>query len=103
MFRKLAGCLSCNHFQVAERSLYLWNNQRFLALLNQHIDELMPILFTPMYTRSLKHWNRMILNLVNNSLRALNDINPMLFDDLKRKYQANEIKVRSTYSVCLQT
>ncbi len=33
-------CISSNHFQVAERALYLFNNQRFVALLGQIVNEL---------------------------------------------------------------
>ena len=93
LFQKLVSCVSCNHFQVAERSLYLWNNKRFLALLHQHIDVLMPIIFPPLYARSRNHWNRTILSLVNNTLRVLMEMNAPLFEDCTQKYKAGEAKV----------
>ena len=90
MFQKLVGSISCNHFQVAERSLYLWNNKRFLALLHQHIDVLMPIIFPPLFTRSRNHWNRTILSLVYNTLRVLMDMSPVLYDQCTQQYKEDE-------------
>jgi serine/threonine-protein phosphatase 2A regulatory subunit B' len=37
---QLGLCIPSNHFQVAERALYLFYNQRFVALLGQNMNEL---------------------------------------------------------------
>ncbi len=44
MCTQLGLCISSNHFQVAERALYLFNNLRFVVLLDQNVNELMSVL-----------------------------------------------------------
>lgn len=36
LFRQLADCIRSPHFQVAERVLFLWNNEHIVKLINQH-------------------------------------------------------------------
>lgn len=58
IFQKIAQCISSFHFQVAERALYLWNNEYILNLMHENIKQIMPIMFKPLYTYSHQHWNR---------------------------------------------
>jgi serine/threonine-protein phosphatase 2A regulatory subunit B' len=58
IFQKVAQCISSSHFQVAERALYLWNNEFILNLMHENIKVIMPIMFKPLYTYSQQHWNR---------------------------------------------
>jgi len=36
-------CINCPHFQVAERALFLWNNDYIVKLINQNRKDLFPI------------------------------------------------------------
>jgi serine/threonine-protein phosphatase 2A regulatory subunit B' len=58
IFKKVAVCISSSHFQVAERALYLWNNEFILNLMHENIQTIMPLVFKPLYTHSQQHWNR---------------------------------------------
>ena len=58
IFRKISGCISRSHFQVAERALYMWNNEYILNLMHENIKVIMPIMYKPLYTYSQQHWNR---------------------------------------------
>lgn len=58
--RVLSKCLGSQHFQVAERTLFLWNNEHLVTngcLSRQHADLLLPVIYAPLYTNSLGHWN----------------------------------------------
>lgn len=61
IFSKLAGCIVSHHFQVAERALYLWNNEYILNLMHENVNVIMPIMFKSLYTYSQQHWNRYCL------------------------------------------
>lgn len=58
VFTKISQCITSSHFQVAERALYLWNNEYILNLIHENVKEIMPIMFKPLYTYCQQHWNR---------------------------------------------
>lgn len=43
--------------QVAERALYLWNNEYVVGLIEHNSDVIMPIMFNSLYRISKEHWN----------------------------------------------
>lgn len=44
--------------QVAERSLYFWNNEYILSLIEENIDKILPVMFNSLYRVSKEHWNQ---------------------------------------------
>jgi serine/threonine-protein phosphatase 2A regulatory subunit B' len=90
VFQKIAQCISSSHFQVAERALYLWQNEFILNLMHEHIKDVMPILFKPLYTYSQQHWNRQIHTLVYTAIKQLMEMDPELFDECTYYYKNNE-------------
>ena len=58
LFHQLAKCVSSPHFQVAERALYLWNNEYFCSLMSDNIQTILPIMLAPLHENSKGHWNR---------------------------------------------
>ncbi|KAG1086307.1 hypothetical protein G6F42_021042 [Rhizopus arrhizus] len=93
IFEKVAQCVSSSHFQVAERALYLWNNDFIVNLMHENVKTIMPIMFKPLYTFSQQHWNRTIHGLVYNALKIFMDMDPQLFDQCTYIYKNNEKKV----------
>lgn len=60
---RLAKCIGGLHFQVAERTLLLWNSERFATLVLEHPDHravMLPILFPALYTNQESHWHESI-------------------------------------------
>merc|ERR1711959_424181 len=43
LFKRIALCITNPHFQVAERVLFLWNNDYIVQLINQNRQALFPI------------------------------------------------------------
>lgn len=99
VFDKLSSCVCSQHFQVAERALYFWNNQHVLDLMQHNAKEVMPIMFYSLYRNSKTHWNRTIHGLVYNALRCFQTIDHELFDkemkSTKAKQQHEKIQMAS--------
>ncbi|SAM04793.1 hypothetical protein [Absidia glauca] len=87
LFTKLGQCVSSSHFQVAERSLYYWNNDYIVSLIAENIQIIMPIVFPALYRTSKTHWNKTILGLVYTALKLCMDINPIIFDECANQYK----------------
>lgn len=58
LFRQLARCVNSQHFQVAERALYYWNNEYIVNLMGDNIAVILPLVFPALYQNSKTHWNR---------------------------------------------
>ncbi|RKP13494.1 phosphatase 2A regulatory B subunit-domain-containing protein [Piptocephalis cylindrospora] len=89
LFRQVARSVSSPHFQVAERALYYWNNEYIVNLINENVQDIMPILFPALYRNSKTHWNRTIHGLVYSALKLLMDMDPNLFDECAQQYKVN--------------
>ncbi|SGY75033.1 BQ5605_C005g03396 [Microbotryum silenes-dioicae] len=87
LFSQLSRCLSSQHFQVAERALYYWNNEYIVNLIGANIQTILPLVFTSLYTNSNGHWNRQIHNLAYNALKLLMEINADVFEQCSAEYK----------------
>lgn len=45
--------------QVAERALYLWNNDWIISLISENAATLVPLVFPALY-QSKEHWNKLV-------------------------------------------
>lgn len=61
LFRQLARCVNSQHFQVAERALYYWNNEYIVNLMGDNIAVILPLVFPALYQNSKTHWNRFVI------------------------------------------
>ncbi|EPQ30407.1 uncharacterized protein PFL1_01933 [Pseudozyma flocculosa PF-1] len=98
LFQQLQRCINSQHFQVAERALYFWNNEYIVNLIGDNVQVILPIVFSALYQNSKSHWNRTIHGLVYNALKLFMEINPALFDmctnDFKQQRQMERQKLR---------
>lgn len=96
IFRRIALCITSPHFQVAERTLFLWNNDYIVKLIDQNRDVLFPIVIGALYTNSKQHWNSAVHGLTFNVLKLLMESDPQLFDECsaKHKTEAEEQEAR---------
>merc|ERR1712117_89523 len=90
LFRRLALCIRFPHFQVAERTLFFWNNDYIVKLINQNRRELFPIIIGALYKNSKEHWNSAVHGLTFNVLKLLMEADPQLFDECSAKHRADE-------------
>lgn len=90
LFRRLALCITCPHFQVAERALFFWNTDYIVKLINANRQELFPIIIGALYRNSKQHWNSAVHGLTFNVLKLLMEADPQLFDECSAKHRADE-------------
>ncbi|QSL64958.1 hypothetical protein MERGE_002262 [Pneumocystis wakefieldiae] len=86
LFQQLSKAISSQHFQVAERVLYFWNNDYFCNFVNDNVDVILPIIFPALYENSKMHWNRTIHGMIYNTMKMFMEINPRLFDECYNDY-----------------
>ncbi|EMR10210.1 hypothetical protein PNEG_01483 [Pneumocystis murina B123] len=86
LFQQLSKAISSQHFQVAERVLYYWNNDYFCNFVNDNVDVILPIIFPALYENSKMHWNRTIHGMIYNTMKMFMEINPTLFDECYNDY-----------------
>lgn len=100
LFRQIASCLSSSHFQVAERALYLWNNDHIENLIRQNRKVILPIIFPALEKNGCNHWNQVVQNLTVNVRKIFSEIDPELFDECLQKFKESEAKVEEIRTQC---
>jgi len=87
LFKQLSKCVSSQHFQVAERALYYWNNEYIMSLISDNASTILPIMFPSLYKNSKSHWNKTIHGLIYNALKLFMEMNQKLFDECTQQYK----------------
>ncbi|EEF37048.1 serine/threonine protein phosphatase 2A 59 kDa regulatory subunit B' gamma isoform [Ricinus communis] len=94
LFRQIGRCLNSSHFQVAERALFLWNNDHIRNLITQNRKVILPIIFPALERNTRGHWNQAVQSLTLNVRKIFSDADQELFDECLVKFQEDEIKER---------
>lgn len=92
LFRQIACCLNSPHFQVAERALFLWNNEHIDNLIKQNRQVILPIIFPALEKNTRNHWNQAVHSLTLNVCKIFHDLDPELYKECSLKFQEEESK-----------
>lgn len=79
--------------QVAERSLFLWNNERIVNLITHNRQVILPIVFPALEVNAQNHWNHAVLNLTLNVRKMLTDMDDALISACISNYQEEREKL----------
>ncbi|CAD6230315.1 unnamed protein product [Miscanthus lutarioriparius] len=79
LFRRIAQCINSSHFQVAERALFMCNNDHIISLVAQNRQAIMPIVTPALEENIQSHWNVSVLNLTTNVKKMLSEMDEELF------------------------
>lgn len=79
-------------FQVAERALFLWNNDHIDSLIKQNRKIILPIIFPALERNARHHWNQAVHGLTLNVRKLFYDLDPELFRECLQKFQEEESK-----------
>ena len=79
--------------QVAERALYLWNNDHVENLIRQNCKIILPIIFPALEKSSGNHWNQVVQSLTLNVRKIFADVDRGLFEECLHKFQEDEAQV----------
>ncbi|XP_077220567.1 serine/threonine protein phosphatase 2A 57 kDa regulatory subunit B' beta isoform-like [Tasmannia lanceolata] len=91
LFRQIGRCLNSSHFQVAERALFLWNNDHIVSLIAQNRSVIFPIVFDSLEKNTHSHWNQVVNGLTANVRKMFLEMDSELFEDCERKYLEKEV------------
>lgn len=101
LFWRLGCCINSYHFQVAERALFLWNNDQVVNLIAHNRQAILPIVFPALERNAENHWNQAVLNLTLNVKRMLAEMDDALVvacishykeEQARKKYEVQERK-----------
>ncbi|XP_072969409.1 serine/threonine protein phosphatase 2A 57 kDa regulatory subunit B' theta isoform-like [Typha angustifolia] len=92
LFRQISRCLNSSHFQVAERALFLWNNDHIESLIRQNYKVLLPIIFPALERNTSGHWNKAVQSLTQNVRKLFSEHDPELFMECMKKFEEDEAK-----------
>ncbi|XP_072999738.1 serine/threonine protein phosphatase 2A 57 kDa regulatory subunit B' theta isoform-like [Typha latifolia] len=98
LFHRIALCLTSSHFQVAERALFLWNNDHIENLIKQHHKVILPIIFPALERNKNGHWNEAVQSLTLNVRKLFSDHDPELYKECLRKFEEDEAKEKEIKS-----
>lgn len=88
---RLAKCIRGQHFQVCERTLLLWNSERFSALMLEHPGhraKIMERLFPALYENQSSHWHESIRTLSSHVLEHYKEVDAELINRCTEDYEA---------------
>lgn len=88
LYTLLANCLSSSHFQVVERTLFLWNSEQLCinVLSQSRAPILLPYVFGPISKHSQSHWNQSVQVLAQSVLKMYMEMDIQLYDRCSREY-----------------
>jgi serine/threonine-protein phosphatase 2A regulatory subunit B' len=87
LFSRLSKCISSPHFQVAERSLFFWQNEHINELIAQNSERIFPIMAQGL---SKAHWNATVNNLTVDVLKTFIDLDQAMVERHRRQKEQEE-------------
>eukprot|EP00249_Psilotum_nudum_P022909 c28688_g1_i1 orf=448-2013(-) len=94
LFRQIARCLNSPHFQVAERALFLWNNDSIVSLVAQNRHVILPLIVSALEKNAKSHWNQAVHGLTLNVRKMLLEMDQDLYHTCRQNFQEEEAKAK---------
>ncbi|KHN30494.1 Serine/threonine protein phosphatase 2A 59 kDa regulatory subunit B' gamma isoform [Glycine soja] len=98
LFRQISRCLSSSHFQVAERALFLWNNDHIETLIKQNYKIILPVVLPALEYNARNHWNQAVQSLTINVRKIFADTDPEFYEEYMIKVRENEAQEKDMKS-----
>ncbi|KAL6556582.1 hypothetical protein OROGR_005870 [Orobanche gracilis] len=95
LFGRIGRCINSYHFQVAERALFLWNNDRVVNLITQNREVILPIVFPSLEANAQNHWNQAVQNLTLNVRKMFTEMDGPLVSACIVGYQEEQERKKS--------
>jgi len=73
LLRRLALCIESTHFQVAERTMMLWNNEHMVKLISDNSTVPIPVVVSALHRSSNRHWNSAVKTLSRHVLKLMEE------------------------------
>ncbi|XP_023002305.1 serine/threonine protein phosphatase 2A 57 kDa regulatory subunit B' kappa isoform-like [Cucurbita maxima] len=92
LFWRVGCCINSCHFQVAERSLFLWNNDHIVNLIAHNRHVILPIVLPALERNAQSHWNQAVVNLTHNVRKIFMEMDDDLFVSCHAHFKEQEAK-----------
>lgn len=79
--------------QVAERTLFLWNNDQIVNLIAHNRQVILPIVFPALEVNAQNHWNQAVLNLTLNVRKMLTEMDDALISACVSNFRDEQEKI----------
>ena len=76
--------------QVAERSLFMWNNEYLVSLVTQQRQTILPLVYEAL-EKNRTHWNPAVQGLTSNIRKMLEELDVELFQQCKQQYDQKQV------------
>jgi serine/threonine-protein phosphatase 2A regulatory subunit B' len=76
--------------QVAERALFLWNNDHIENLIKQNHKIILPIVLPALEKNARNHWNQAVQSLTMNVHKIFCDNDPEFYEECMIKFREDE-------------
>lgn len=76
--------------QVAERALYLWNNEHFVKMASESMEEVLPSMVEGIEKNIKWHWSKTIRQLSANVKTMLEEMEPELYSKSLQEMERRE-------------
>lgn len=80
--------------QVAERALFLWNNEHIVSLIAQNRNVILPIIFEALEKNIRSHWNQAVNGLTVNVRKMFLEMDVELFEECQRQFEEREANAK---------
>eukprot|EP00850_Spirogloea_muscicola_P013352 SM000090S24314 [mRNA] locus=s90:285570:287583:- [translate_table: standard] len=95
LFRQIGRCLNSSHFQVAERALFLWNNDYIVSLVAQNRLVILPLIFASLEKNARSHWNQAVHGLTLNVRKMFVEMDQQLYEECQTQFAEEEAKAKA--------
>ncbi|TYJ35862.1 hypothetical protein E1A91_A05G267300v1 [Gossypium mustelinum] len=87
---RITRCFNSCNSQVAERALYVWNNEQFVKMASEAMEEVFPVVVEGMEKNLKLHWSKSVKQLTENVKAMLEEMDPPLYDKCLREIHHRE-------------
>ncbi|XP_008806167.2 serine/threonine protein phosphatase 2A 57 kDa regulatory subunit B' beta isoform-like [Phoenix dactylifera] len=87
---RIAKCLSSCNFQVAERTLYIWNNEQFVKMASRCMENILPAIVKGIEKNLRRHWSESVQQLTMSVKIMLEEMEPELYSKCLQELDRRE-------------
>jgi len=88
LFQAIAQSIQSQHFQVAERALFLCNNDIIAGFAHDYRDKVLPILYPALHHNNKHHWNAAVQSLTFNIMKMFLELDHVLYKSVCEDFQS---------------
>ncbi|CAI9283761.1 unnamed protein product [Lactuca saligna] len=94
LWSQIAKCINSDNSQVAERGLYVWNNEKLMKVVSEDIEMVFPYIVEALEKNLTCHWSKNVQELTENVKILLQELDPILYKRCVEMIKIRELTVR---------